>query len=345
MTFRRLAPILWIALYLVALELALEYRAARRGWEALLLGKPAGWAHAGDASFGPSEDFPFRSRRIQPARTPRTARVWFASASYGEDLQLPPEEVFPNRTGELLHELGIACEVLNASHSGDSILSNVEDLAIDGERYRPDAVVLYEMSNDVDRLAVELCSGGFRPEAAPAGDAAVTEATTPGWGGKVLEETTVFKHLKSEVTSRLSKGRALASTLGEEGERRFAQRVEAFLEECRAIGATPVLCTFATAYRAEDARRVPEEFELNLLRFNVYLSTTGWLDSVERFNAVIRRVAGEKGVEVVDLAGELSGRRELFRDMWHLKEPGHRIAATAVSRVLAKLPVIARAAE
>jgi hypothetical protein len=47
----------------------------------------------------------------------------------------------------------------------------------------------------------------------------------------------------------------------------------------------------------------------------------------------------------VDLERELAGRSELFRDMWHLKEPGHRRAAAALAAALAPLPALAGARE
>ena len=51
---------------------------------------------------------------------------------------------------------------------------------------------------------------------------------------------------------------------------------------------------------------------LNLLRFNVFLSLRGWLDSVERFNAVLRAVAEREQLQIIDVSAALSGRAELF---------------------------------
>ena len=147
----------------------------------------------------------------------------------------------------------------------------------------------------------------------------------------LIEQTTAFKHLKSIATSRLVKGRVLRDTLGPEGEREFERVLHEFLAEARGLGARPVLCTFATSHVRASLAKLPAEYELNLLRFNMDLSLLGWLDSIERYNRILERVAREENILCVDLASVLAGRSELFRDFWHLKAPGHEIAARSIA--------------
>jgi lysophospholipase L1-like esterase len=344
MPFRLLAPLLWIVVCLVALEVALELRATRLGWPTLLFGGAAGEKQA-DATWGPSDDFPFRSRRVAAEPTAGRARIWFASASYGEDVQLPPDEVFPNLVAARLRERGIECDALNASSAGNTVTWNARELTEFGARYRPDVVVLYQMSNDIDELSTLLCGRGWAP-ADERGAPPVAEADDPAtaetdWLTRSVEETTVFKHLKSAVTSRLTRERRLAPTLGEAGEALFEARVRAFLARCRELDARAVLCTFPTAYTRETIANTPLEYELNMLRFNVFLALEGWLDSVERFNAVLRRVAGAENVPLIELAEPVSGRTELFRDMWHLTGPGHVEVAGRIAAELERLAPLA----
>ncbi len=348
MQIRHLSVILWIACFLLVVELPLEVRAVRRGWEALLLGKDVGWATSGDARFGPSEDFPFRSLIVAapgaPAPEAESARdafrVWTASSSYGADLQLEPELVFPNLLGTLLSERGRETVTLNCSFDGSTIVQNTTDLRAFGPTWRPHAVVLYQMSNDIDQLSQRgAVEGATSPGAA---GAAETASESPGAGSgangnvlqRLVEQTTVYKHLKSIVTARLTKGRVLRDALGPDEVAAFEARLNRFIATARELGAQPVLCTFATSHVRSNLAQLPEEYELNLLRFNLELSIAGWLDGVERCNAVLEHVAREQGVPLVDLAGPLAGRSELFRDFWHLRAEGHAIAARALAAEL-----------
>jgi len=323
MSLRHLKVVFWIAGFLVAIELALEVRAARRGWDTLLLGGAAG--ESADPSLGPTEGFPFRSP-VVPVAKGDARRIWIASSSYGADVQLPVEDVFPNLLAE---ELGPSVQTLNASVDGYTIARNVEDLRAHGPLWRPDVCVLYQMSNDIDWISERL--GVDETASIGAGDAA---GGGPNWIQRTCEETTVFKHLKTQLTARLTKARVLLDTLGAEGEERFEAFVGEFVEAARELGAEPVLCTFATSHVRSNLDELPSEYEYNLLRFNIQLSLEGWLDSVERNNRVLERIAREEGLTLVDVAGALAGRSEHFRDFWHFRPEGHRIAAATIAGAL-----------
>lgn len=322
MSLRHLKVVLWIGAFLVVLELALEVRAARRGWDTLFFGDAAGVS--GDPAVGPTELFPFRSRLL-PVDAAGARRIWVASSSYGADLQVPVDEVFPNLLGA---ELG--AQPLNASVDGYTIAKNVEVLRAHGPVWRPDVCVLYQMSNDIDWISTRL--GVADSESIGAGEA--DAGAGPGWIARTCEQTTLYKHLKTQLTARLTKARVLRDTLGGEGERRFEASVREFVAVARELGARPVLCTFATSHVRANLEQLPSEYEHNLLRFNDQLSMRGWLDSIERNNRVLGRVAREEGLVLVDLAGALAGRSEHFRDFWHFRPEGHRIAAATIARVL-----------
>ena len=329
MRFRHLGTFLWIAVFLLAAELALEARAVRRGWPTLLLG--GGLHDSVPGEWGPTEDFPFRSRFLLPQREDGERRVWVASSSYAVDTPLPIEELFPTILSELLSQKGERTEVLNASFDGLSITQNAEALRELGPTYAPDVALLYQMSNDVNEICVALAAG--QVEGAPKGN----EPQAPARAiQKLVESTTVYQNLKSQVSARLTKGRCLEHELGAEGEEIFASYVREFLDAARAVQAVPVLVTFATGYDVRsDLAAMPRETEYNLLRFNYILSIHGWLDSIERYNRVLERIAVEEGVLLIDLAGPMSGRPELFRDLWHLSPEGHRFAAETIAEALA----------
>lgn len=329
MQLRHLRVIFWIGFFLLAVELALEVRAANRGWEALLLGKQIGWQASGDEGYGPRDGFPFRSAVLEPERSAGVQRVWVCSSSYGADLQLEPELIFPNLLGTNLTERGRPTQTLNSSVDGYTIPRNIVDLREFGPTWRPDVVVLYQLSNDIDQIArfgALAASGSVgQGEAADSG---------PNQLHALVEQTTLYKHLKSTVTSRLTRGRVLRDSFTEADAQALELRVREFVRAVRELGARPVLCTFATSHVRSNIDQLPSEYELNLLRFNLELSLAGWLDGVERGNALIERVAREEGLQLVDLATPLAGHPELFRDFWHMRAEGHAIAARALAAAL-----------
>lgn len=326
--------LLWTVAFLLIAELALEVRAVRRGWEGLLLGKQTGWHTATDPTYGPAEDFPFRSLRIRPEDAAEE-RIWVASSSYGEDVQLLAAQIFPNRLGEHLRAAGLDVQVLNASRAGTYVGSNVEDLARLGPRWRPTRVVLYQMSNDVDRvseMAAARASAGDSGAAPGQGQAAAPGK--PSLVARNAELLTSYKHLKTQITTRLVKGVPLRDALGPRDVAVYGEDVRRFVRSARELGAEAVLCTFATSHAAADLDALPADFERQILSMNMVLSMRGWIDSIGRFNDVLREIAADEQIALVDVAAAVTGRRELFRDFWHFTPEGHDLVAKTIAAAL-----------
>ena len=344
MPLRTLSPVLWIAFFLILLEVGLEWRASQRGWGTLIFGEE----HAGEAAeatrdFGPTDDFPFRSHIVARERDPLQRRLWIASSSYAEDKRLAASTVFPNRLEALLREAGLAVQVLNASRNGYTTASNLDVLREIGADWRPDVCLLYQMTNDIDWITNAILSPGADPELAlgPDSQPGAGSAGTPpprGWIEGKSEETTVFSVLKSNLTSRLSAARILLDRLPARADAAFEAYVRTFVDEARSLGARPVLCTFATRNTQATRATLPTEVVLALRRVNLYLSIDGWLDAVARFNAVLRRVALEEGLPLLDVAAALADQPELFRDFSHLYEGGHELVARTLFEGLQALP-------
>ena len=333
MKLRTLRILLWIGLLLGLTELGLEYRGWQRGWETPIFGKLEAWAPAGESGYGPTAAFPFRSARVSPDRTPGVARLWMASSSYGEDVQLAPEVIFPNVLAERLTASGQPAEMLNCSRAGMDTLGNVADLADLGPLWKPDVVVLYQVSNDIDSLSrvilggLELAAGvGKSPRADQVLPTAGLAARLTEW----TEHTALYAHVKSRITAPLTGARVLADSLGAAGDAAFRSRIEVFLRECDTLGATPVLATFATGHLARERETLPAEWASNLFRYNIYLSVDGWFDAIARYNRIVREIAAEREIPLADVAGAVAGRAELFRDFTHFEPEGHELAAEAL---------------
>lgn len=331
MTFRHLRILGWIGLFLLVVEVPLEYRAYKRGWDSLLFGRQAPERPA-DADetvrYGPTLDFPFRSAITPKQKAPGSARIWIASASYALGENLPVDHVFPTLLQEGLAERGLSTDVLNAGEVGTAIPENTAQLRAEAVAWKPDIVVLYQMSTDIDDLTKRVLVGD------PKGDASAPILNPRLW----LEHTTTYPILKSQLSSRLTRMRVLARTLEPEGSKRFEKRVRDFLVAAREIGAVPVLCTFA----ASVDRDADEDMPLHVYRFNIRLGRAGWHDSLDRWNDIIRRVGKEEGVVVADVNAVLHGQGAKFVDFVHFNKEGHedvaRVLIEAMAPVVEGLP-------
>ena len=319
----RLRVLAWIFVFLLGAELAMEARAFQRGWEVLLLRQARGANRGQEVGLGPTPNFPFRSRIFDAEAPGPDLRVWLASSSYAEALEYPANEIFPVLMGDLLDSEDRPARVLNSSRMGLTIRSNLADLTNLSPRWHPDVCILYQLSNDIDWIVENQLTRDSLALEAP------SQPVGPGGLGLALdrfvEESTLYKHLQTQISSRLAGARPLRKQLHDDELDAFRTLVIAFVQECRSLKIQPILSTFAFAH--PDPSDMPAEWARLLLRSNMHLAPEGWSDAVRRGNEILRSVAEEYGLVLVDLDAALSGHPERFRDPWHFDAEGHRIAA------------------
>ncbi|MFC1639643.1 hypothetical protein ACFL3B_02650 [Gemmatimonadota bacterium] len=349
MKLKHLSVLGWTALFLLALEVGLEARAHRRGWESILFGP--GTVQSGDISqmaqdttleLGPTPAFPFRSPVVTPWKTDSGIRIWFGSASYGEDTRVPAPDIFPNLAGSLLHHrIGRSVEVLNASRAGLTIANNARDLEALGPTWTPDYAVLYGLSMDLGLLSEQFLGAGVvdDPDRGKASDPKETELVSGPFRylSKLYETTTLYSQLKSHVTTLITEQQILADSLPAVALDSFRATVNAFVDAAIGIGATPVLTTFATSYSLDDPEPLSLASKRFILRYNPYLKPQGWLAAVKSLNSVFWEVAGERDITLIDLDSELTSHHDLFRDPVHFSVLGHSEAATLLADGIAQI--------
>lgn len=336
MTFQLLKILWWSLLFLLMAEVGLEFRAYHRGFDTIAFGSYQ--------RQGAEPNAPAVSPTIQPAslgdqlgeKNAGEIRYWIASSSHAEDSYLSRELIFPTRLEGLLRESGQLAVVVNASHAGMTIQANQTDLEARGNRIHPNIVILYQMSTEITELSKMLLSPR-RSESTKAKDSgsALSPPAQPNMIVRAFEHTSIYALLKGNLSNRLAGQRVLADSLGGEGDAAFEQQVLAFVQTARRIGAEPVLCTFATSHTRSQFPNVPDAVSSFLFRYNMYLSVIGWLDAIDRFNDVLRRIAAKEHFRLVELDTVLSGREENFRDFVHFTPEGHaRVAQAIFSQLL-----------
>jgi hypothetical protein len=331
--------VFWLTVgMLIVMEIALEIRATSRGWDTILFGRQevADTSAAGDESngaFGPTPDFPFRSRIASLERPPGTARIWIASSSHAEDRRLAADKLFPNVLETLFQEDGSPVQVLNASRAGTLISTNTEDLRSMAIDWRPDVVVLYQLSLEINDLAQRMLAPVAQreqlrpPEGEDGGSEQGLEKVR-----QLGEQSTAYQLLRGNVTARIARERIMRDRLTPAAESDFRQSLADFLDAVSALGARTVLCTFAASHDSGHLERgeIPASVSVGVFRYQQQLSLEGWIAEMERFNQIIREVARERNLTVVDLDSILGGRPQYYSDFVHFSAEGHRIAAEAI---------------
>ena len=290
----------------------------------------------GDDEFGPTSSFPFRSRIIPMKRQPGTHRYWVASSSHAEDYYLPPSMTFPVILERLLREERGDAAVLNASRAGIDIPENVNDIKRWGEQWRPDYVILYQLSMTISSIAKRTLAG-TRAQGAPALNHAAKAVGPITWMNRLVEMTTIYANVKGQISARIGANRVLANDLGLQGEQEFSAMLQDFIDTTRVIGSVPVLTTFATSNTRKHLAVFPKDIALGLFKYSSFLSVEGWVTSVERLNAVIRRIAAQERIMLIDVEGAVSGRPEFFRDFVHFTPAGHEAVARTMRDALMEL--------
>ncbi|MBX3369808.1 MAG: SGNH/GDSL hydrolase family protein [Nitrospira sp.] len=325
--------------YLVIIEGALEIRAHFRGFDTIAFGT----FQRQDLSVTTMPPSPQNPRATPASDTPDKKkgeiRYWIASSSHAEDVYLSRELVFPVRLETLLKSTGQAVTVINASHAGMDIEANRTELEIKGTRAQPDFVILYQMSTQITKLSKQLLSGKHPSSPKGQGSNNPPPPPQPSHIAQWYETTSVYALLKGNVSNWLTGQRVLADSLGDRADEEFEREVKEFVNTVRQVGAQPVLCTFATSHTQRNLPNIPPEVPGLLFRYNVYLSLSGWFDTITRFNHILKRIANEQHIPLIDIDAAISGHSEYFRDFVHFTPDGHqKVAQTIVAGLHAQAP-------
>lgn len=334
-----------IALVLIVIEVPLELRAYSRGFQTFLFGwrgiTPSTPVEGKEArSFGPSPSFPFWSEVVPEKLEAGETRYWITSASHAAETQLPLDLIFPVVLSDLCRERGQPCQVLSASAPGFTIPASAEQIETLASKYPPKVVIVYQMANDVIELARLVFSGASLetpPSKAEPGEkqALVSPRVLTH---EFVDNMTAHQLLRTNLSNRVVAQRILHDELPEAARKVFITRLSHFIAVARKHGTEPVLCTFATSHRSDQIEQFPEAHRLKLFAFSRELSMPGWARTADLLNAEIRVLAQTEDLRLIDVAEQISGRHELFRDFYHFTPEGHREVAMVLANALLGAP-------
>ena len=122
------------------------------------------------------------------------------------------------------------------------------------------------------------------------------------------------------------------ATLNPNGFRQYQLAMKMFVDLARNIGAEPILMTQARLVHGSNA--LTPEKQKRIDYHHVGLSHEALLETFDRLDGIVRKVAAEKGVMLIDASAHLSGKVWAFDDHVHVVPKGSEALAQFVADYL-----------
>jgi lysophospholipase L1-like esterase len=269
----------------------------------------------------------FRGGEIEDPKPARRVRIAFLGGSTTYCAEVSSDAAtWPARTCELLAQEvpGCTLDFVNGGVPGytlEEIQTNLEQRVA---RFAPDVIVFYEATNDLTRDTREL---------ARAQGVYTEHADRDSWLSRVslawylVEKNLVLRRRQSSAVSGVGRVRFDPRELS----RGFEQRLRRFVATARERAKVVALVTFSIHARREQGADEQLAACNTSLYYMPYMTPALLLDGFAEYNRVIRQVATETGVLLIEAAESVPGDSQHFNDSVHFKDAG----ADAMARVVA----------
>jgi lysophospholipase L1-like esterase len=212
-------------------------------------------------------------------------------------------------------------DAVNGGGGGFTTRESLRSLEVRIAPLAPDVIVIYHATNDLvhDTRAAALEQGLYRRE----------EGAESALGQYWLTWYLVEKNLRSLAGERRGAAQRMALDTGAL-ERTFRADLLALVERARALAPVVALVTFSTKIRADQSPEVRAHNATSARFYMPFLDDQALLEGYAACNRVIRAVAAETGVLLVEGEDTIPGDDEHFADTVHLRDPGLRLQADRV---------------
>jgi len=297
-------------------------------------------AAPGEKPFWSSNSWGFRGPEFRPEKPRGVVRIVCLGASTTEGTQ-GDDETWPHYLQQELRERypGRDVEVINAGHHAQNIDDLYEILLQKVLPVRPDVVIFYEVSNNVDfsefmgPLPCKLRFGG-------ADDC--RWMSYPGWSRLLRRHSAAFTLLAERFDKEGRVPRSMPHGFYDQPPKPSAEHYQEMLrrlaERVRSSGARAVLSSFVViAHEGLEVSPVQSSPLFRNIHRDYYPLSAGELARIYAYyNALSRAVASELGVPYVDAAAEFPKDARYFPyDIMHLSPEGNRLLARIFARHLA----------
>lgn len=268
-----------------------------------------------------------------------TTRIIFYGGSSVFDPWLTEGEDWPHKVGDLLNAPGAGkVEAINAGIPGHATFDAVGRLLTEGHLLKPDIVVLSDSWNDIKHFRQEEpILRSLKPLSGTADPRFRYHNFVDRLFGNYSQ---LYVRMRQQYyTWKLNIGpeghveeMEPVSELGSVGPAQYRLDVAAFVEIARDAGIEPVLVIEPHLAAADNPEAVRERIYYQY----VGLTHEGLLAAYGRIGEILRSVAAEKDVLLIDASAGISGRDAYFVDHVHLTAEGSQAMARTVAAALAR---------
>jgi lysophospholipase L1-like esterase len=277
----------------------------------------------------------YRGKPFAVAKPAHVVRIMVYGGSAAFDGGAPLDKHWPQLVESRLKESGFPnVEVINAGIPGLASYDSVGRLFAEGHVFRPDYVLLYAAWNDIkDFGTTEPLLRLHTPDVWPDLDARTTYRNsldhllcrTSQLYVRLRERYYSWKYRAAPLRHDPEEG--YTSTLSETALRQYKMNVQTFVDVARNAGAAAILVSHARLVTRDNTAEQRKRIDYELVR----LHHGALCDAFEATDRIMREVAAEKSVSLIDASSRLSGREELFLDHVHFSELGSKALADVVA--------------
>lgn len=249
---------------------------------------------------------------------------------------------WPHEVGRRLARMGLRVEVINAGVPGHTSADSLGRLFAQLWLFEPDYVVAYHGWNDIKlwhRHAITPETPLIR-RVQPYDERRNPFTSYRGTLDAFLSHSQLYVKVRNRILGRgLRLGAEGAVEEGEPGHdwgrfgpAQFRLNLQLIVDASRNVGAVPILATQGTLVTADASAEARERigYHYQLLTHEALAA------AVEEANRIVRAVAAEKAVPLLDVAAEINGREDLFQDHVHTNAAGSAEIARIASGFLAE---------
>ena len=281
----------------------------------------------------------YRGKNFDTQKPDGTIRVIIYGGSAVFDIENTKGEDWPNRVQRNLREAGFSnVEVINAGIQGHTSLESVSRLFAEGHLFSPDYVLIYNAWNDIKYFT----SGktplrAIRPALQTFDPRVQYKNLFDRWLCEGSRLYTVLRRIYYKKKLNLGKEgmKKFVDTqhsidmLNPDGFRQYQLAMETFVDLARNIGAQPILLTQARLVHASTV--LSPEKQKRVDYHHIGLSHEALVETFDRLDEIVRKVAAEKAAFLLDASAHLAGKPWAFEDHVHVTPEGSKALAQFVA--------------
>jgi len=281
----------------------------------------------------------YRGPNFEKEKPDGITRIIIYGGSAVFDIKSTQGEDWPHRVKGILRKSGFSnVEVINAGVIGHTALESVGRLFTEGYAFEPDYVLIYNAWNDIKYFSSpNTALWTLRPSLQGFDPRIHYGNTVDRWLCEWSQLYTVLRRTYYKAKLKIGKeGQRKAddqqrpiSALNPNGFQQYQLAMEVFVDLARNIGAKPVLVTQARLVHESNA--LTEKQQKRIDYHHVGLNHEALVETFDRLDAIVRKVATKKGALLIDASAHLSGKDWAFDDHVHVVPKGSEALAQLVA--------------